>query len=581
MNTHKLTKVYYYPVVKGSQFGLMAVAQGFKSAFQSFIKGPNGSWLKITNYNNIHNYFFDIKISFRYGYLVFGKEQEACLKANKYLSKQYGRMAKALFEGNLEKYHAIFETLSKRSRFFQGVLFVRKLRFYSNNYTVSKAAWMLEGIRKKVKSESTKLKFKRVFLPEYNSDGTLKKYRPLGVPSVEWRVIAAMYEFYLVNLMKKDWNPNQYACMPNIGVVDAWIQILSKVKESENIVGIDLAKFFDTVYLKTVSYVLGMSKVSERVVNIIEGINNRKPQVKDKTLEIERIKQVNEEAPVMLYPPVEDFMSSVPEHNWNSRDRSLPQGLSTSPLLACSVLNETGAIVNEESGYKFEVIQYVDDAIIMGSTSVEHMLRHYKQMINPYTTGIHISEKKTEVIKENGQWIKPLKFLGCEYDGRTFKAHTRKGGVYEVSNASQRIEEIIRWLHLNRKSIVNYPRKELSSLINQSWNHQPTWMLLDPNRDLSRWEKERIITTKIGKYSIEGRVISKYLGTGLPIIGSSNTMSMLCAGELLLSLNKLNQDKIVSSPTDIGANVISKADNFEKLYLGLIILITILGVLLS
>jgi uncharacterized protein (DUF2225 family) len=148
MTTHKLTKAYYYPIVNGSQFGLIAIANGFKSAFQTFIKGPGNSWTKITNYNNLYNYFYDIKVSYRKGYQVFGVEYEACVKGNKYLAKQYKRMAKALHEGDIDKYTAIFEVLSKRSRYFLAVMFVQKLKFYSNNYSVSKAEWMLNGINK-------------------------------------------------------------------------------------------------------------------------------------------------------------------------------------------------------------------------------------------------------------------------------------------------------------------------------------------------------------------------------------------------------------------------------------------------
>jgi len=545
MITHKLTKEYYFPIVKGSQFGVLAVANGLKSAFQSFIKGPKGSWTKITNYHTWHNYFYDIKVSYKHGYAVFGLEYEACKKGNKYLKKMYSRMAKALEEEDIVKYTAIFETLSKKSQYFRTVVFVKKIKFYSNNYSASKVRWLLTKIQRFMVKESSDINFKRVFLEEYNQDGTFKKHRPLGVPDIESRVESAMYEFYLVNLLKKDWPKDQYACMPKVGVVDAWLEILPLADKKPNITGIDLAKFFDTVFIKTASYALRMSKVPEHIVLILERMHKRKPQIKDKGLEKARIKQIMEQAPVMLYPPVEDLMTSVPEANWNNRDISLPQGLNTSPLIACHTLNITNAIDGDpEKDYR--VIQYVDDAILIGGPTSRKMINEYKMKINSYTTGIHISEDKTEVIKQEGQWLKPLKFLGCEYDGNTFRAHTRRNGVYEIKDASKKIGEIIKWLHLNRNNIKNYERKDLSQLISQGWNNQPTWMLLDPNKDLTKWEKERIIKTKIGRNSIESRVISRYIGSGLPIFGSSNTMSMLCAGELLNGLAKprVNYTKI-------------------------------------
>jgi hypothetical protein len=560
MNTHKLTKTYYLPVVKGSQFGAVKIVQGFKSAFQSFLKGPNGSWFRVTNYSSVVNHWMNLPINFKKGYEMFGKEYEACLKANKYLAKQYKRMAKALADGDMVKYTAIFKTLRNKSDCFLMAIFISKIKFYANNYSVSKTVHLLREIRMKLVTESTKLKFRRVFLPEYDKEGNLTKHRPLGVPEVGWRVIAATYEFYLVNVLREEWSENQFACMPRTGVVDAWIKILTLADKADNIVGIDLAKFFDSVFIKTVSYSLGMSKVPQEIITFMEKLHLNKPIISQKELERSRIENLNSEAPVMLYPPVEDLMTSVPEHNWNNRDISLPQGLNTSPLLACHVLNITNA-VDSDPVQGLEVVQYVDDAVLIGSPTPEKMVRHYKDLLNPYTTGINISERKTEVIRENGKWIKPLKFLGCEYNGETFKAHTRKGGVYEVTNAHLRIAQIIKWLEENRHSVCSYPRKELSSLINQSWNRQPAWMLLDVNRDLSKWEKERIITTRATKNSVEGRVISKYIGSNLPMIGSTNTMSMLCAGELAISLYKSDKYTLTVTPkgvSQIVSNTLAK-----------------------
>jgi hypothetical protein len=553
MNTHKLTKSYYFPIVKGSQFGVMKIASGFKSALQTFLKGPKGSWTKVSNYSNMHNYFFDLRVAYRTGYEVYGIEHAACVKANRYLAKQYARLARALAEGNIEKYTAIWETLKDRSDLFLIVLFIRKLRFYSTNYSINKVKWMTDKIRKMLKTGNTNLKFRRVFLPEYNLDGSVKKYRPLGVPSVEWRVISSMYEFYLVNMFKKDWNPNQFACMPKVGVVDAWIQILLNIDSHEHVVGIDLAKFFDSVNIKWVKRALTREDVPDRIVDFLTKLNYCLPIIdkNDRRLEEDRIKNINIEAPSNMI--MRDFDES-PMDTWspgdktvvmgNSRKFGLPQGLNTSPLLACIALNHTKAlsptVIPGSSHIESTddvVVQYVDDAVLMNNIGGLIAIEEYSQALKTDSSGMTISEKKTEMIKRSGKWLKPLKFLGCEYDGQTFKAHTRKGGIYEVKDASSKIQEIIKWLLLNRNSIQAYERRDLSQLIAKSWNHHPSWTLLDPNKDLSKWEKERIITTQIGRNSVEGKVISRHVGNGnIKLIGSTNTMSMLCAGETLISL---------------------------------------------
>jgi hypothetical protein len=556
MTTHKLTKEYYYPLVKGSQFGIMSIASGFKSAFQTFIKGPNGSWFKVSNYSNIHNYFFDLRVAYRTGYQVFGLEYQACEKGNKYLKKQYKRMAKALSEKNMLKYTAIWETLKNRSVLFQTVLIVRKLKFYANNYSPRKVNWLLNKIRKLIKDNSTDLKYKRVFLPEYNPDGTIKKYRPLGVPAVEWRVISSMYEFYLVNLYKEGWNESQYACMPKIGVVDAWIKILEVIDDRRAVAGIDLAKFFDSVNIKWVRKALNEKEIPNHIIDFLTKLNYCLPIIaqKDKKLERDRIKNINIEAPSNML--MRDFDASPMETTklgdkievmGNDRKYGLPQGLNTSPLLACIALNSTKALSPKEiPGTDDVIVQYVDDAVIMNNIGPMIGIDEYEEGLMTSSSGMAISSKKTEIIKRSGKWLGPLKFLGCEYDGQTFRAHTRKGGGYEVKDASQKLQEIIKWLHLNRNSIKGYERRDLSRLINASWNHQPTFMLLDPNRDLTKWEKERIITTKIGRNSVEGKVITRHYQNGnIKLIGSTNTISMLCAGETLISLFKLREQSEV------------------------------------
>jgi len=533
----KLTKEYYFPIVKGSQFGMIKIGYAIKSAFVKFLEDPKGGWTKIMNFHPTR--YLSSQIAYKTSIHFFGKEYKAAEKGNKYLRKQYRRMAIALSKGDRARYFAIGDNLTKRSSYFQMVLFVNKIRFYPNNYTIGKVWKFHTEIRNILRNEKTNLKFRRIFLPEYNADGSLKKYRPLGVPSVVWRVVAASYEFLLVNLLKGNWEENQYGGMPKVGVVDAWIQILRNIGNYRTIVGIDLAKFFDTVYLKAVDYALKDEGVPSKIIEIIHNINLNKPIIKptEKKIEKERIKAVQEEAPIKLSNKPGIF------HMVNERDISLPQGLNTSPLLSQLVLNKTRVFYGVQ---KYErVIHYVDDAVILSTHSPEMAIGFYKDALNTSYNGITISEKKTEIIRSMDfpefkiTWKRPLKFLGCEYDGQTFRANTRNGGVFEVKDAPSKIEAIIKWLELNRNSISPYPRRDLSRLMNDSWNHMETWRLLDPNKDLTDWERNRIIRTKVLKGTVEDKVIELYRGSYMPyILGSTNASSMLCAGTILLSYKR-------------------------------------------
>lgn len=542
--TAKLTKKYLFPLVKGTSFGMSKIGHSIKSAFVNFILKSGGIIEKISNFHPTMNHYLRTKVLHRSKLVMFGNEYKACEKANKYLNKQYRRLAELLRKGDIIGYSCLFYLLMKRSDLFLLAIFVRKLPFYATNYSVNKVYHLKKEIRKLLTDEKNQLKIKRIFLEEFNSDGSFKKFRPLGVPDVRWRVILAMYEMYLVNLYAADWKPNQYACMPKKGVVDAWIAILSELDDKKNIVGVDLAKFFDTVFLDSVRTCLWLKQIPDRILDNLSKINERTAQVfdEDREKERDRLKALNKEAPIEL----DERIRVKPRYEKDrSKRASLPQGANTSPFLACLVLGRTGALDIKSAS----VYQYVDDAVLIGESDTKTMIKEYKENLLTLVTGITLSEKKTEIIRENGKWIKPLKFLGCEYDGETFRAHTRSNGVYEVKDASSRIKEIIKWLHLNRGNIKEYERRDLSMLINEGWNRSGRWMLLNPRRDLTQWEYQRIVRTKVMRNSVEAEVIRLLVGTPRQmILGSTNVSSMMCAGTVLLG-RKLARE--LSRPTKV------------------------------
>jgi hypothetical protein len=622
-----LTKRYYFPIVEGSNYGYVFNRGTTYNAFVTYIR--SGGWItKVTNYSQVWHWFAGKAVQLRKGYYVgWWAEGERMLrdlsKANKYLNRQYNRIDKHIRNGDLDKAIGVWEILHTRSRLWVRVLIVRKLPF------LSMRVLRVEAIARAVLSlnwaNKSSLRYKRVFLPEYKTDGTLKKMRPLGVPSQEWRIIAASYEFILANLWHRDWATNQYACMPGRGVADAWIEILRRLStgEIDQVIGYDLAKFFDTVYLSNIvsvmanlprSFVMWMTKTmrrkplirpqdriheKERIENTLrerpldyynepnsEGVKGSlriRTEEGERVIALDEIKTVTVNAPpkwvtwmVKLLRltgaiteeeaipakskteefflggiiPLEELLrgkrkftvgelggKKLPQYQ-NKGDVSLPQGLNTSPIIACRVLQETGALHEN-------VIQYVDDGIIMNTRSSRYTLEELRRKLDTRYSGITLSEAKTEVIMEGGKWIKPLKFLGCMYDGKTFKASTRKG-VYVVENADQRIAEIMVWLRKNGNLLGNYKRM-MTSLISEGWNPPKSSFWSLPARIAPRqgfegglitsfstwWEETRSKVERLPINSVEAMAIET-LGPKLgPIISSSNTASMVGSYYLL------------------------------------------------
>jgi hypothetical protein len=79
-------------------------------------------------------------------------------------------------------------------------------------------------------------------------------------------------------------------------------------------------------------------------------------------------------------------------------------------------------------------VQYADDGLI---ASDEPQTLH----LDNYTKGwgIEDAEDKSGFVKKDGKWLKPLKFLGMEYDGNTdtFRAKTRNGATLEFGSREQ------------------------------------------------------------------------------------------------------------------------------------------------
>jgi hypothetical protein len=588
-----LTKRYYYPIVEGSNNGF--INSKFK-AYLNYYETGDGLVKKISNYSQFWHWHEHKPINLRKGYNMSWWEgskavQKELIKANKYLNRNYNRMDKHISKGEIDKAVAIWRILHTRSMFWRKVLIVRKLPFLS--MTVQEIKKLVEKLTRLMGNESTKLRITRIFLKEYNEDGSVKKYRPLGVPSKEWRVISASYEFLLVNLWKKTWPSNQFACMPGQGAGDAWMEILMRISTGKvnEIIGYDLAKFFDLVYIKNIDYM----NLPDFLTEYFRKLVRRKPQVsrEDKEMEKKRIKATEEERVI----PKESEQQYILEDlllkaNGYSGGRgpfpgkeaqkneapyiSMPQGLSTSPIMCCRALQLTGSLDHPS------IIQYVDDGVILNTEEEKITIDEFKASLNAKWTGICISEKKTEKIMEQGKYLKPLKFLGCEFDGETLRGCSRKGGIHEAENAKKRTREIMKWLklHPNRASWTEeiwleskLIKEKLNLLIADGWDKSiknkslvpldhpmlqykgQTLFTFDP-----KWTKVEILKEESLEIHALKKVIQKENWFGDRIMASTNTVSMIGSYFLLMNLYDPDKYKNIQEGEDQQIRMIQEGD---------------------
>jgi hypothetical protein len=563
----KLTKRYYFPIVEGSNYGYFTKDARTYNAFTTYIPGLR-SLVKVVNYSQIWHWWGNRPIIFRKGYYVgwypLGQEMLSKLhKANLYLNRQYCRMEQYLKDEDVERYTKLVDLISKRSKLFRLVLIVRKLPFAEVG--VLRVLRLMKSVGKLMKRNEFKVKIKRVFMPEYDELGNIKKHRPLGVPSVEWRIIGAMKEFYLVNMWAGNWSPNQYACIPGRGVADAWIDILEKYSYGVRyILGFDLAKFFDSVYVTTLTWTLW--NVPEHTFGWFKNMclwNGVRVRPQDKKKEEGREAQMMDQLRRSL---ASNSLSAYAA--FKPVKRGFPQGLNTSPLMCCRALQLTGFLDDPT------IVQYMDDGIIMREGKI-HISMLNGLLKSPHS-GIAISPEKTEWIMWDGKWKKPLKFLGCSFDGVTFKAHTREGGVYEVRDAQERITEILQWLRDNRSKLGPY-RQKMTKLIADGWNREDvktTWWSLAkggrPNFELTTmqdtwWEGTKARITRLPYNSVEAMAYARYSRLTGPLWESSNTSTMICSYYLLAIQSEISQARKTAYANRVRVEAYGKVEQRNRL----------------
>jgi len=87
----------------------------------------------------------------------------------------------------------------------------------------------------------------------------------------------------------------------------------------------------------------------------------------------------------------------------------------------------------------------------------------------PEDTGIEISKEKSGYIRQGGSYLKPLKFLGLEYDGRVFRARTRKGSRLVLPSSLKFLSQI--FSHIQDERQMNSPQEVLEFLESISSEH--------------------------------------------------------------------------------------------------------------
>jgi len=350
-------------------------------------------------------------------------------------------------------------------------------------------------------NDSILIELKRVYIKK-TSDPKDKRVRPLGVPSLAYRVYLCMLN-NLITFVRVD-NINtldQHGYLPQKSILTAWKSIFDNLKSYEYIYEFDLSKFFDSVphslidcvlkneYLMPLELRHRIKKLNESIVKLTSydkvTEEDRLPLSHGKNVENPnkfydvsqsfilsrswtKLCQENKNIPntqVFEYPSLEELDDLFnPEHDGHvelsnefvdqpvyeididereiavKKEKGVPQGGACSPTLATLCLDPLFKKLKNRNDVR--LIMYADDGLIFANNT--KTIDEIKEELNKI---VAVNNEKSSYFKNSGGYCKQLKFCGLLFDPvkYTLSSLTRFGAKLDFGPC----EQFLSYLKLN------------------------------------------------------------------------------------------------------------------------------------
>jgi len=304
-------------------------------------------------------------------------------------------------------------------------------RNWHRRYPIVQVESWIKQIKKLVKDRATWIDYKRVYMQEPT------KWRPLGVPTMPWRVYLHMYNNILTQWRLVSEGSVQHAYLPGRGVITAWNALVHLLKEP-NIFEADFKGFFDNVTHSGIQWVLrARLKLPESEIDFLARLMESLPVFPFEEGEEGRLPEPDLD---FLSHPKEsrEVALGLPAYLLRKKRRGVPQGAPISCSLATLALRPV------ERGMK--CLAYADDTLLFPKRGTTDPRRVLSQPLY----GLVVREDRSRFIKRDGVWlVEEFKFLGVTYKpaywikisgipiwriSERFIASTRKGASLEFSN---------------------------------------------------------------------------------------------------------------------------------------------------
>lgn len=307
-------------------------------------------------------------------------------RANRYLKHQERRLEKAIKNCQLELSLTIYTSLIQRSWAFKVAFIHKVVRGWYWTLSENSLGIILRELDRITRLMDSNVIYKRTYIPK--GDG---RVRPLGVPSVEHRILNAMWALYLrfiIDPLLPEW---QFGFRPKRNIVQVWNIIFREFSAFKFIYEFDLKGFFNNVSPRYITDVLRASAFPESLISYISRINHMFPLM-------DRDKLEEEIEITKYYNGGQTFY----------RKSGLPQGLPWSPILCMLALSH--AFRNVQG----RLLMYADDGILLTNNLHDIQELRNEEAIN---NGIIIADKLKKDGKPSSGVVKDiLNLLGHSFN---------------------------------------------------------------------------------------------------------------------------------------------------------------------
>lgn len=415
---------------------------------------PNAIQYKIglSAYNWLSALFGVPKRMYKHGGLIINWRNN---EANKYIRYRFNHLGWLRDEGKSREYWRQAALLLK-SRPFQVMALNHVIGAWQTNRKMDEVNSIMEEVKHIVEERKYEIQSRRVYIPKPGSN----KFRPLGVPTLSWRIYLHMW--YCIIVWYRMGTDKNHAYIPGKGTHTAWEELIDRIQTEQNVYEFDLTQFFPSVNLAEMERImiseLGfpryiakyLTKLNRSITTLckedkLNEDNDRKvfltPSGKvNPNLEEEMRKKIEDEMSRDNFK-IDDLKSILPNSEWKIyRTHGVPQGAGTS----CSL--STISLWYVFKRLKDIVTMFADDGICFPKKAEDI------KYINDKKRGVKQNSDKSSWFKKNGNQIEDsIKFLGLELtiDRATnevsIKAATRNGSKLAFT------EEVSLLVYLDRK----------------------------------------------------------------------------------------------------------------------------------